>query len=50
LAVAVVVPMVMPDLAGAGPLEEAIKRRPRARARGRSTPRPSPATWESPAV
>ena len=50
LAVAVVVPMVMPDMAGAGRSRTPSKKRPQAPARGRSTPRPSPATWGSPAV
>ena len=42
LAVAVVVPMVMPDLAGAGPLEDAIKKAPVGTGAGQIDPKAEP--------
>ncbi len=42
LAVAVVVPMVMPDLAGAGPLEDAIKKAPAGTGAGQIDPKAEP--------
>ena len=42
LAVAVVVPMVMPDMAGAGPLEDAIKKAPAGTGAGQIDPKAEP--------